>query len=605
MQATSVQAQSEAPTRPPTAQLAAGDRIFLIGRLLIAMSLFIITIIQQGIAPFPVALDSEPLLLVLYAYVAVLLISSVLALVPALRGILGALAFIDIIFIAAAALLAPPPPPAVLFGLFFLPVTYLGIRNGTGTGIVAGIMAVLLYGVALFAGPLVQQTNEFSVGIADGLLLVVQGSLLIFIPWLVNVLKEAWGDNNTAKVLVANEQVAAAQREIETYRSRNQILFSIAKNLSDTMSGAKILDGMLDNAYKLVPYDAGMALLPTGGPAEVRVDAGYGLSIVDRGMTLIAEPKGMLATAFSNQPRTLFVENISTEPSLQNLNTPRNCQAAVIVPMHNGFEVYGLVVCMRNEAQPFTEDEAHMIEALSIYATSALMNATLAEDLKQLRVNVSNAQERARHDLAREIHDGLAQKLAAITMNIDFIKRMVQTNPPAAIKEMDRIGEMFRRANYDVRTLLGELKPTTLEQRGLPSATEELLERYRKQYPDMTFSYKAKNVSGLTLAPHDKSTLYNIIQESINNAIKHAEASQIEVRFEREGYRLSIAIQDNGKGFDVDEAREKARARGSHGLSNLNDRASQVMVGDKAGTAQIHSAPGKGTTVLVNIPLEV
>ncbi len=603
MQATSVSAQLETATRPTMAYAAAGDRLYLVGRLLIVLTILLM-VVAEGIPLFPVALTSPPLLLVLYAAVGVLLLSTLVTFVPPLRSLVSIFAYLDLLLIGAVSILAATLHPVLLM-LYILPVTFMAVRSGSGAGLGAAVLAVALMGGATFLAFPRSAQGAGLPPITELLLIAMQGAVLLLIPPLVNVLKEAWGANNSIALAAAKADVQAAQQAVEAYRARMHILFDVAKTLGDTMSGTKILDGMLENAHKLVPYDAAIALLPTGETAEVRVDAGYGLSIVDRGITLTLDQNSVLVDAFSNEPRALFVENISAETALHPLNTPKTCQAAVIVPMHNSFEVYGLVLCMRREAQPFTPDEAKMIESLTIYATCALINAAMAEDLKQDRVNLSVAQERARHDLAREIHDGLAQKLAAIAMNIDFIKRMVQTNPPAAVKEMDRIGEMFRRANYDVRTLLGELKPTTLEQRGLPSATEELLERYRKQYPNMTFEYKAKNVSGLTLAPHDKSTLYNIIQESINNAIKHAEASKIEVRFEREGYRLLIAIQDNGKGFDVEKRQEEAKARGSHGLSNLKDRAAQVMVGDKSGTAEIHSAPGKGTTVLVRVPLEV
>jgi signal transduction histidine kinase len=104
----------------------------------------------------------------------------------------------------------------------------------------------------------------------------------------------------------------------------------------------------------------------------------------------------------------------------------------------------------------------------------------------------------------------------------------------------------------------------------------------------------------MTLSQEAQSTLFNIVQESLNNAMKYAEPQHIWLKLLREGYRLTITIQDDGKGFDVEESKARARARGSYGLSNLNDRAKLI-----GGTTEIHSTPGEGTTIRVFVPLEV
>jgi signal transduction histidine kinase len=170
-------------------------------------------------------------------------------------------------------------------------------------------------------------------------------------------------------------------------------------------------------------------------------------------------------------------------------------------------------------------------------------------------------------------------------MNTEFIKRLIDQDTEAAKVEVDKINETFKRANYDVRTLLGELKPTTLEAKGLPAALQEYIERIRVVNEQIEFVFEAKGVSGMTLANEAKGTLFNIVQESINNAIKYASPKH---------------IWDDGKGFDVEESKARAKARGSYGLSNLVDRAALIN-----GVTQINSEPGKGTKITVHVPLEV
>jgi signal transduction histidine kinase len=295
-----------------------------------------------------------------------------------------------------------------------------------------------------------------------------------------------------------------------------------------------------------------------------------------------------------------LIDDISQEPDLQHITTLQECRAACLVPLRAGVQVFGLIIIARQDSTPFSSDELNILDALSSYATVALVNQELSSEVKKERINMATAEDHARHWLAREIHDNLAQKLAAITMNIDFLKRMMQEDPSGANAELDKIGELFKRANFDVRTLLGELKPTTLETEGLPAALEEYLKRLRTRYDEMQILFEAKGVSGLSLDKEAKSTLFNIVQESVNNSLKYAEPKHIWVRMERAGYRLTITIQDDGKGFNVEESKAKARARGSHGLSNLEDRARMID-----GVTEIVSAPGKGSTVKVTVPLEV
>jgi signal transduction histidine kinase len=109
-----------------------------------------------------------------------------------------------------------------------------------------------------------------------------------------------------------------------------------------------------------------------------------------------------------------------------------------------------------------------------------------------------------------------------------------------------------------------------------------------------------RNVTGMTLEKEARNTLFNIVQESVNNALKYAEPQNIWVTLEREGYRLTITIQDDGKGFNVEEGKSRAKARGSHGLSNLHERARLID-----GVTDIVSAEGQGTTIRVTVPLEV
>jgi signal transduction histidine kinase len=578
-----------------------GERLYAVVRWVILVVLVDFAVMISQVSLWPLSLDSDPLTLLLAGYAIFCLLTTGVLFIPPLRGLLHIGYAVDILVITLAAFLSGDSS-AIFFPLYLLPLLGVAMRYGALTGLLFGFFSALCYlGAAFGEGSLFAQGFDTLV-VRDYLSFGLQALVLISAPWIVSNLAAYWSQTNRKRVELAEEQVVQAHQETQIIRDQVQSLFAVAASLTTTMRGEHVLDVLFRESKKLVPYTAGMALLPKerDNRNQLIVATGDGLSLVDPGLTVEVQKGSAVATGLYPPATPQFLTDISQEEDLQNLTTFRSCRAACIVSMLAGVHVHGLLVFAREDTTAFTQDEVNILNALAQYATVAFVNRELEEDVKQDRVNLAKAEENARHWLAREIHDGLAQKLAAIVMNTEFIKRMIEHDSDAAKKELDKLGEIFKRANYDVRTLLGELKPTTLETKGLAAALREYVERLQVQREHIEFVVEAKGVAGMTLSQEAQSTLFNIVQESLNNAMKYAEPQHIWLKLLREGYRLTITIQDDGKGFDVEESKARARARGSYGLSNLNDRAKLI-----GGTTEIHSTPGEGTTIRVFVPLEV
>lgn len=187
--------------------------------------------------------------------------------------------------------------------------------------------------------------------------------------------------------------------------------------------------------------------------------------------------------------------------------------------------------------------------------------------------------ERAR--TARELHDGVASILSAAKLHIN------------AADSHDRnafglVGQLIETAVQEVRNISHNLAPGQVLDEGLSSATQEFCRRMKNSQLQFEF-YQIGDLPEL-----DKSAellLYRIIQETVTNVVKHADASEVIVQLEGEGSLLSITIEDNGKGFDPEGLGEKGI-----GLKNLAYRI-QVL----NGTYEINSSPGKGTSVYIYI----
>jgi signal transduction histidine kinase len=186
--------------------------------------------------------------------------------------------------------------------------------------------------------------------------------------------------------------------------------------------------------------------------------------------------------------------------------------------------------------------------------------------------------------------------VAAITMNIEFVKRLLERDPPRVLQELTKMGELARRTTYDIRTLLFELRPLSLDSQGLVTTLREYTGRFKDGATSVVLE---EAIGDVRLDAKRENTVFNIIQEATNNALKHAEAKHIWIRLARQGDELMATVQDDGKGFDLQAVRKNYNQRGSFGLLNIDERARMV-----GGSAEMTSAPGAGTTVRVIVPID-
>ena len=227
-------------------------------------------------------------------------------------------------------------------------------------------------------------------------------------------------------------------------------------------------------------------------------------------------------------------------------------------------------------------------------------NQTLDElerDRRELRLvasQVINAQEEERKRIARELHDDTAQILFAQLLRLSTLKA-------SAVPEIRRTAatmeEMTVEALEAVRRLALELRPPALDDLGLHAALADLAQRFSEQ---LRFPVELTITGPRTRKPPEvELVLYRVAQEALTNIGKHASATRVEITLSREAGRVSLRVRDDGVGFDP--ARETERdGRGlGLGMFGMAERASLV-----GGTFTVHSAPGAGTEIIAEIPIE-
>lgn len=216
-----------------------------------------------------------------------------------------------------------------------------------------------------------------------------------------------------------------------------------------------------------------------------------------------------------------------------------------------------------------------------------------AKEKQEFGLKIIEAQEDERRKISREIHDGPAQMLANILLRSELVDRTFREGSTnEALTEIQDVRKMIRSSLFEVRRIIYDLRPMTLDDLGLIPTI--------RKYTATTAEYNDIEIEFTSLGKEERLyqryeiAVFRLLQEAIQNAIKHAEANLINVKIEIGERLLTIVVKDNGKGFDPDLKNDK-----SFGLIGMKERVEMLD-----GTLTIDSAIGNGTTIFIKIPLE-
>jgi len=203
------------------------------------------------------------------------------------------------------------------------------------------------------------------------------------------------------------------------------------------------------------------------------------------------------------------------------------------------------------------------------------------------------AQEDERRRIARELHDQLGQQMTALRLTLEALDTQA-VNAPAFRAQIDMLRELAQQLDEDVSFRVWELTPSVLDKVGLSEALREYVFRWSKHF-DVDVQLHIANPPAERLQREIEATMYRLAQESLNNIIKHAQATRVDVVLEWSRDFAVLIVEDNGVGFAGGEPGVLSQGLG---LIGMRERASLV-----GADLQIESEPGRGTTILLRVPL--
>jgi len=444
------------------------------------------------------------------------------------------------------------------------------------------------------------------------LLLVLLG-LGVIVPVLVTAYGVRHITNPIHKLIRASEQVTAGQfkhrievktgDEIETladqfnlmsaklddsYSSLEKkvtdrtrelaIMNSIISVSSHSLDIHEILEDALNKTVEQMGFEAGAALKLESGPTR-------SLLISHRGFERTTALDLVNIDPFTNQVNTANHQSTVTAFEIKDLQDEKlRSQLAlsgfhllVSVPLSIKGRTLGFFLLGKREPGRLSAEELSLLSSIGQQIGVAMENARLYEQAEQAAIVAE------RHRLARELHDAVTQTLFSANLIADVIPRIWKRNPEEGLQNLEELRQLTRGALAEMRTLLLEMRPESLERIDIKSLLAQLADAFigRVRVP------VSLDIQGdCELTNEVKIVFYRVAQEALNNIAKHSGARQVDVRLECQPGQMNLLIKDDGLGFDAGSI-----PPGHMGVAIMRERASSI-----GASLKIESQSGQGTT---------
>lgn len=397
-----------------------------------------------------------------------------------------------------------------------------------------------------------------------------------------------------AELAAANEALRASEQQLESRveeRTRElATLLRVSHNITTTLELDVLLGLILDQLREVVEYRlASVSILENEKELLVLAVRGDGMPAPgtrlplgehsDAREMLIRKEPVFVPDLNSDTPKARRMRDDLTAQNLNGMGTWMN------VPLVFRDKSVGLLALAHPQVNYYNASRVDLAMAFANQAAAAIENARLFEQTRQL------AALEERQKLARELHDSVSQALYGIVLGARTARMQLDRDPAKAVKPMDYILSLADAGLTEMRALIFELRPESLQSEGLVAALGKLINALGARN-QLEVQFEAGGEPEVSLDV--KESIYRITQEALNNISKHARAQSVEIKLRQENNELILDISDDGAGFDT-----SAEYPGHLGMHTMRERAEKV-----GGTFKIESAINHGTHISVEVPVK-
>jgi PAS domain S-box-containing protein len=297
------------------------------------------------------------------------------------------------------------------------------------------------------------------------------------------------------------------------------------------------------------------------------------------------------------------LQALATDPAQLTAMQALGLRSAMLVPLLADGRTLGVMSLVSAESgRRYTADDLALAEELGRRIGLAIDHSRLhqelsdrTEQLEGLVGRLLSAQEEERRRVAYELHDGLAQVLAANHQRLQAYARRHRPRTERGRAELDAVLDLAQRSVRETRRVVAGLRPTALDDFGLVTALRQEADALREEGWQVTLE---ENLGATRLATPVETALYRIAQEALTNVRKHARSTRVQVSLLRAEGMLRLVVQDWGQGFDPAVHRTPGGPGERVGMASMQER-----VGILGGRLHVESAPGRGTRLIADVPL--
>jgi PAS domain S-box-containing protein len=393
-----------------------------------------------------------------------------------------------------------------------------------------------------------------------------------------------------AEAEAALEQLRALQAITDralVHLSLDEQLCELLTRLRQALGADRAGLSLVDETEQVL-YTRAVNGMPFEAVAGVRVPLGKGVT-------------GRIAA----EGRPLIVHDVSELDLVGVKNIPppgalRPARSVAGAPLHVGDKVIGVVTVASEHPNRFTEDQLHLLLLVADRVAPVIEQSRLVERvrageerLKTLSRRLMMAQEEERRRLAVELHDELGQVLTAVKINLESME--ARALPGGVMAQLKTTTECVDQAMQRVRDLALDLRPSVLDDLGLPAALRWYADRFARDRP-VKVHVAIEAVPDLR--PEVEIACFRVAQEALTNVARHARAQHVRLDLHLIAEGLELRVRDDGIGFDGPAARARATGGASMGLLGMEERVSLV-----GGEFALMTAAGNGTEVRARFPV--
>lgn len=374
--------------------------------------------------------------------------------------------------------------------------------------------------------------------------------------------------------------------------------YDVLQDQLETLRVNELLERVLETLTRTFRANAGVILLSEPDSDHLTVKAWRGLN-ESLARCFDTEMGEGFAGAVAATGKVGVSVAISEDPRVTSEKIRETFHSLWAVPLSVQGKVTGVMVLGFSHEYNCLPREMKLFEAVADRCALAIDKAQLVEELhereEQIRLlgeHMMKVEEEERKRISRELHDEVGQSLLVVRLYLEMIEAMVGDDNQKVSDKLADTRKVVEDTIIEMRRLISALRPSVLEALGLPASIRQFVRNLDRTFPGQVDVHMS-DLDELPEGP--KIMMYRLVQECFTNAVKHSCADNVSLQVSRSNGSVCMQLQDDGVGFDVDEA---ARKRESFGLSGMRERVALL-----GGEIDIQTTPGEGTKVSIAIPV--